>query len=101
MKTKKGDLSKGVPRSDDISVQKIEDLSEHPEGTRQSRKVGNVVKSSDYDQFNEENPFTKMASNPAVSEKQARFMRMCAHNPSKARGDCPSTAVAKEFEHRG
>lgn len=101
MKAKSDSLSKGVPKSDDISVQKIEDLETSPKGTNQSRELTNVVKSSDYDQFNEENPFTKMATNPAVSESQRRFMAMCANNPSKARGDCPSTAVAKEFEHRG
>lgn len=101
MKTKRAGLNEGVPTPDDISHKKIEDVSEHPEGTRQSRKVGNILKSSDYDEFKEENPFTKMASNPAVSEKQRKFMAMCAHSPSKARGDCPSTAVAKEFDHRG
>lgn len=34
---------------------------------------------------------------PSVSEKQRRFMAMCAHSPGKARGKCPPKAVAKEF----
>jgi hypothetical protein len=101
MSKKQKNLSEGVPRPDDISIQKIEDLGERPEGTRQSRRLGNFLKSSDFDNLDQENPFVKMESNPAVSEKQQKFMAMCAHNPSKARGDCPSTAVAKEFSHRG
>lgn len=68
MKTKRADLNAGAPTQDDISVKKIEDLSTTPEGTRQSRKVGNILKSSDYDEFKEENPFTKMASNPCGSQ---------------------------------
>lgn len=36
---------------------------------------------------------------PAKTEKQQRFMAMCAHNPEKARKGkkCPSKKVAKEF----
>lgn len=34
---------------------------------------------------------------PAKSEKQARFMRMCAHKPGKARGKCPTKKVARKF----
>jgi hypothetical protein len=37
---------------------------------------------------------------PAVSEKQQRFMAMCAHNPKHAAGSCPSKAVAHEFSHK-
>lgn len=37
---------------------------------------------------------------PAKTEKQRKFMAMCAHNPSKARGKCPSKAVAREFSHK-
>jgi hypothetical protein len=47
------------------------------------------------------NPFIGpgLESNPAVSEKQRRFMAMCAHDPGKARGKCPSKSVASEFDH--
>jgi len=34
---------------------------------------------------------------PAKSAKQERFMALCAHNPSKARGECPAPKVAREF----
>lgn len=34
---------------------------------------------------------------PAKSKKQQKFMAMCAHNPEKARGDCPPKKVAEEF----
>lgn len=34
---------------------------------------------------------------PAKSKSQQRFMGMCAHNPEKAKGDCPPKEVAKEF----
>jgi hypothetical protein len=47
------------------------------------------------------NPFAGMESNPAVSAKQQRFMGMCAHNPGKASGKCPSHKVAEEFSHKG
>jgi hypothetical protein len=36
---------------------------------------------------------------PASSEKQARFMRLCAHSPSKAYKKCPPKSVAREFMH--
>lgn len=36
---------------------------------------------------------------PAVSRKQQRYMAMCAHNPTHAKGKCPSMKVAKEFSH--
>ena len=36
---------------------------------------------------------------PAKTERQARFMRMCAHSPGKARGKCPPKKVAREFMH--
>lgn len=64
MKAKQSDLSSGVTHPDDLSMQKIEDLKERPTGTNQSRRIGMFQKSSDFDQFSEENPFTKMASNP-------------------------------------
>jgi hypothetical protein len=37
---------------------------------------------------------------PAKSEKQQRFMAMCAHDSSKAKGECPSKEVAREFSHK-
>jgi hypothetical protein len=37
---------------------------------------------------------------PAKTEKQRRFMAMCANNPGKARGKCPSKSVAREFMHK-
>ncbi len=66
----------------------------------QSRTVGMFLKSSDYDQFTEINPFTQMRSNPATSAKQARFMEGCEHNPGSMRGKCPSKEVAREFSHQ-
>jgi hypothetical protein len=45
------------------------------------------------------NPFTRMAHNPATSEKQARFMRGCEHSPGSMSKPCPSKSVAKEFNH--
>ena len=37
---------------------------------------------------------------PAVSEKQRRFMALCAGpKRGKARADCPLVRVAKEFLH--
>ena len=35
---------------------------------------------------------------PYKSARQARFMRMCLHNPSAAKGQCPPRKVLKEFE---
>ena len=37
---------------------------------------------------------------PAKTAKQQRFMAMCAHTPSKAKGKCPSKKVAKEFSRK-
>lgn len=37
---------------------------------------------------------------PAKSKKQQQFMAICAHTPGKARGACPSHAVAQEFSHK-
>lgn len=34
---------------------------------------------------------------PSVSKAQQQFMAMCEHSPEKARGKCPSKAVAKEY----
>lgn len=34
---------------------------------------------------------------PAKTVKQQRFMAMCAHDPGKAKGKCPSKKVAREF----
>lgn len=37
---------------------------------------------------------------PAKSEKQARFMRGCAHGMKPKGGrECPSEKVAREFSH--
>lgn len=36
---------------------------------------------------------------PAKTERQARFMRLCANNPAKANKPCPSKKVAREFSH--
>jgi hypothetical protein len=74
MKTKRAGLNEGAPTPDDISVKKIEDLSMHPEGTRQSRKVGNILKSSDFDHNDQINPFTQMESNPCGSPHTAKGM---------------------------
>lgn len=95
--------------------------------TNQSRLTGMPLKSSQFDYIDPENeteaeeaaegdvhgegsgrlspmngvdPFTRMASNPAVSAKQQRFMGMCAHSPGKAKGKCPSHDVAEEFSHK-
>lgn len=37
---------------------------------------------------------------PAKSAKQQRFMGMCAHNPEKVKGKCPSKKVAREFARK-
>lgn len=37
---------------------------------------------------------------PAKSEKQQRYMAMCAKNPGKAKGACPPKSVAEEFSHK-
>lgn len=37
---------------------------------------------------------------PAKSKKQQQFMAICAHDKSKARGNCPSKKVAMEFSHK-
>lgn len=34
---------------------------------------------------------------PAKTERQRRFMAMCAHNPSAAKAKCPPMAIAQEF----
>lgn len=34
---------------------------------------------------------------PSKTQKQANFMRMCAHNPGAAKGKCPPKKVAREF----
>ena len=36
---------------------------------------------------------------PAKTRKQQQFMAICAHEPGKAKGKCPSPKVAKEFSH--
>lgn len=71
------------------------------EGTNQTREVGLFLDSSNFQTMDRDNPFLSMGSNPAVSERQRRFMAMCAHDPSKARGKCPSKEVAREFSRRG
>lgn len=57
--------------------------------------MGLPLASGDFDEM-VENPFVGMASNPAKSKKQARFMRACAHG-ADMRGECPSKAVARKF----
>jgi len=37
---------------------------------------------------------------PAKTEKQRRFLAICAYNPEKAKGKCPSKEVAKHFTHK-
>ena len=37
---------------------------------------------------------------PAYTKKQQQFMAICSHNPSAARGQCPSHKVAREFSHK-
>ncbi len=37
---------------------------------------------------------------PAKSKRQQEFMAICEHTPGKARGKCPSHAVAAEFSHK-
>ena len=37
---------------------------------------------------------------PATSKRQQQFMAICAHQPGKARGKCPSHKVAQEFSHK-
>ena len=36
---------------------------------------------------------------PAKTERQARFMRFCAHAPKHARNTGPDKQVAREFMH--
>ena len=36
---------------------------------------------------------------PAKTEKQARFMRACAHDPGSMTKKCPPKSVAREFMH--
>ena len=64
----------------------------------QARKVSLMLKSSDYDRIDEDQdiPWLGMGSNPAKSEKQARYMRMCAHSNKQG---CPSKSVARKFMH--
>lgn len=50
--------------------------------------------------FAEKECFNTNKSMPATSKRQQRFMAICAHNPGKARGKCPSKKVAKEFSHK-
>lgn len=64
----------------------------------QRRPMETMLACSDFDRIEEIDPFTQMASNPAKSEKQARFMRACAHG-AKMRGKCPSKKVARKFMH--
>ena len=72
--------------------------------TIESSASGREESGSDYDEGLAEmhglNPFTQMQSNPAVSDKQQRFMAMCARSPGKARGKCPSQSVSEEFSHK-
>lgn len=36
---------------------------------------------------------------PAKTEKQARFMRACAHKPDQMDKKCPPKSVARDFMH--
>lgn len=76
------------------------DLSRSARGHQnatQARSVGMFMASSDLDQI-EQHPHLGFGSNPAKSERQARFMRACAHG-AKMDKPCPSKAVAREFMH--
>lgn len=55
------------------------------------------MESSDFDQM-VEHPHLRFGSNPAKSEKQARFMRACAHGADMQK-KCPSKRVARKFMH--
>lgn len=44
-------------------------LNPFPPDTDQTRKLGLPLRSSDYDRIETENPFTKMASNPAKLDR--------------------------------
>ncbi len=68
------------------------------ENQTQEREVGLMMVLNDFDHFDQIDPFTQMASNPAKSEKQARFMRACAHG-AKMNKKCPSKSVARKFMH--
>lgn len=70
------------------------------ENPTQSRLVGDFLISSDFNTIEEIDPFTQMGHNPATSEKQARFMRACAHG-AKMRKKCPSKSVARKYMHTG
>lgn len=37
---------------------------------------------------------------PAKTKRQQQFMAICAHQPGKAKGKCPSHKVAMEFSHK-
>ena len=37
---------------------------------------------------------------PAKSKRQQQYMAICSHNPSHAKGKCPSKKVAMEFSHK-
>lgn len=76
------------------------DLSRSAKGhqnTTQAREVGMFMAESDLDQM-VEHPHLGFGSNPATSERQARFMRACAHG-AKMRKKCPSREVARKFMH--
>lgn len=71
--------------------------------TNQTRLTSLFTNKSNFDTLGDkENPFIseEMESNPAVSDKQQRFMAGCLHNPGKMGGKCPSKEVAKEFSHK-
>lgn len=68
--------------------------------TNQTRTLGLPLASSDFDTFDQENPFVGMASNPAKTKKQARFMRACAHG-ANLKKKCPPKSVARKFMHTG
>ena len=69
----------------------------HQNGT-QSRTVGMFLDSSNLSEV-KEHPHLAFGENPATSEKQAKYMRACAHGWKPSRGKCPSKKVAREFMH--
>ena len=49
---------------------------------------------------NGESGLSRNKAMPAKSEKQRKFMGMCAHGKGQARGKCPSKKVAEEFSRK-
>lgn len=79
------------------STDQTRTLTVSPEDTNQTRTVGMFMDSSDLDRI-EMHPHLGLSSNPAKSEKQARFMRACAHGAQMDKR-CPTNKVARKFMH--